>query len=290
MKQLLLLERRLQDIERALQNMERNGEIVDVKFDKEKKRWYVKINDGDDKKPSGTQQAQSSGNKPGTFKSDWLPWNSFSHDTIKMSIPPKKGMKATMRSPCGMPELAVATPFHYGPETPSPHDKEDEIVKLVESPSKKEEGQEGGSESSDDKFEHWTHETNNSKHLIIKKKSGDGDSKERKLPEVNEDGDEDLVQVKSDKDGHLITVGKSKAKIKVTKDSIEHYLGTQASMVLKADGLQIKMGGVTWDLTQQGWKQTSGIVRHDEKDIGKTHKHLGVVPGGGETDVPKNIS
>lgn len=132
MRQLMGMERRLQDIERALQNMERNGEIVDVKFDTDKRRWFVKINDGEDKTPSG-QDSQGAGAQD-TFKSDWLPWKSFSHGSISFSLPPRKGMKASLRSPMGQPELAVAEPFSYGPDTPSPHDKEDEIVMQVKAP------------------------------------------------------------------------------------------------------------------------------------------------------------
>jgi len=136
MKHLTSVERRLQDLEDAFQNMERHGEIVDVKFDADRKRWFVKINDGEDKTPSG-QDSQSEAAKR-TFKSDWLPWRSFSHGSIKVSMPPKKGMKASLRSPFGKPEMAVAEPSTYGPETPSPHDKEDEVVMTIEGEDGKE--------------------------------------------------------------------------------------------------------------------------------------------------------
>lgn len=129
MKHLTGIERRLQDLEDSFLNMERHGEIVDVKFDNDKKRWFVKINDGEDKTPSG--QSNSSGDNH-TFKSDWLPWRSFSHGSIRMSMPPKKGMKASFRSPFGKPEMAVAEPSTYGPDHPSPHDKEDEVVMTIQ--------------------------------------------------------------------------------------------------------------------------------------------------------------
>jgi phage baseplate assembly protein gpV len=139
MKQIFALERRIHDLERAIQNMERMGEIVDVKFDDEKKRWYVKMNDGEDLTPSG-QKSESQG-AADTFKSDWLPWKSFAHGSISMSVPPRKGMKASMRSPGGYPELAVAEPFSYGPENKSPHDKEDEIFMTVKLPGEEDKNQ-----------------------------------------------------------------------------------------------------------------------------------------------------
>lgn len=243
MRFLAAVERRLQDLERRFQNSGRMGEIVDVKFDKEKRRWYVKLNDGSDLTPSGQNSGSSSGD---TFKSDWIPWMSFSHGTIKKSVPPKKGQKALLRSPGGTPELALAEPFHYGPNTPSPHDKEDEIVTLIEDEDdeKGEQGQgqsqgdqQGKQDQQQDKWNTWLREAKDTFHLIIqKKKSQDQGSggqsakqadgkqsskqKTRTLPEVPEDGDEKTLQVKATKDGWLVTHGKSKAKIKLTESDI----------------------------------------------------------------------
>ena len=114
----LAMERRLQDLETRLANMTRYGDVTEVKFDQEKKRWYVKMQDGEGDNT--------------TFKSDWLPWKSFSHGSIKVSMPPKKGMKIAYTAPGGQPEMAYAEPFHYGPDAPSPHDKEDEVVMTIE--------------------------------------------------------------------------------------------------------------------------------------------------------------
>jgi len=122
MKQLLAMERRLQDLERRLENKQRNGKVSEVKFDKDKKRWFVKMEDGE-----GDE----------TFRSDWLPWKSFSHGAISMSIPPKKGMRITVHSPNGEPEMGVAEPYHYNPDDPAPHDKEDEVVFEVRDPQNK---------------------------------------------------------------------------------------------------------------------------------------------------------
>jgi hypothetical protein len=135
MRQVMNMERRLQDLERAFQNQERRGKIVAVKS--ENQRWFVKFNDGSDDKPFGSEeQGSSSGSADAfsnlTYKSDWLPWAAFSHATIKTSIPPKEGQYAVMRSPGGSGEQAVVEPYHYGPENPSPSSKKDEVVTLVE--------------------------------------------------------------------------------------------------------------------------------------------------------------
>ncbi|MGJ4945071.1 hypothetical protein ACQR1W_31210 [Bradyrhizobium sp. HKCCYLS1011] len=143
------MERRLQDLERKFQNKERLGKIVAVKFEKD--RWYVKMNDGEDQTPSGNDTFS----KLDTFKSDWQPWQSHSHETIKYSIPPKVGMHGILRSVGGTPELATVEPFHYGPDTPSPHGKQDETVGLIH--------------EKDDQ-QHWVHQTKDSSHLIIKTK------------------------------------------------------------------------------------------------------------------------
>lgn len=148
------MERRLQDLERKFQNKERLGKIVQVKYEKD--RWYVKMNDGDDQTPSGSETFS----QQDTFKSTWMPWQSFSHGTIKYSTPPKVGQHALLRSVGGMPELATVEPYHYGPDTPSPHGKQDETVGLIH---EKEDQQ------------HWVHQTKDSNHLIIKsKKQGGG--------------------------------------------------------------------------------------------------------------------
>jgi phage baseplate assembly protein gpV len=126
MKPLLVMERRLQDLERRLENMSRVGKVTDVKFDTEKKRWFVKMEDGDTDKR--------------TFKTDWLPWKSFSHGSISASIPPRKGMAVELRSPNGYPEMGAVEPYHYNPDNPSPHDKEDEVFIKVKKPAAEGEG------------------------------------------------------------------------------------------------------------------------------------------------------
>ena len=125
MRQIMHYERRLQDIERKLENKQRQGKVTEVKFDTQKKRWYAKMEEG-----SGDE----------TLKTDWLPWKSFSHGSIKFSVPPRVGMRVQAASPNGELEQAVLEPFHYNPDDPSPHDKQDEVFMRVEKPGA--EGQE----------------------------------------------------------------------------------------------------------------------------------------------------
>ncbi|WFU52312.1 hypothetical protein QA639_21640 [Bradyrhizobium pachyrhizi] len=171
----------MQDLERKIQGKERLGKIVDVKF--EKNRWYVKLNDGQDETPSG-----SGGKRGDTVKSDWLPWKSFSHGSIKSSVPPKKGQHALLRGVNGMMELGTVEPYHYGPENPSPHDKPDEVVHLVEDEEDQKSGQQGGStggaggasgqsgqQGSNDKYSTWQRVAKNLHHLIIQKKGASMD-------------------------------------------------------------------------------------------------------------------
>ena len=50
----------------------------------------------------------------------------------------------------------------------------------------------------------------------------------------------------------------------------------------------VKVGGVNVEVSDAGVAITGGKITHDDKNIGSTHIHSGVVPGGGLTDVPAN--
>lgn len=52
--------------------------------------------------------------------------------------------------------------------------------------------------------------------------------------------------------------------------------------------VEVQLGGVTLKVTPDGLALVGGQVTHDGKNIGATHIHGGVVPGGGMTDVPAN--
>lgn len=57
---------------------------------------------------------------------------------------------------------------------------------------------------------------------------------------------------------------------------------------LKSGGLKISVGGVTVEITGSGVTFTGGRVEHDGKNIGSTHIHGGVEPGGANTKEPAN--
>ena len=57
---------------------------------------------------------------------------------------------------------------------------------------------------------------------------------------------------------------------------------------LKDDFVEVTVGGLTMTVTSDGVAITGGKVTHDGRNIGSTHIHGGVVPGGGLTDVPAN--
>jgi len=120
MRELLALQRRVQDLEHAHRNQGRIGKIVDVKFDKQHNGWLARMEQGEE---------------PQIFKSDWLPWGSFSHGTIKMSVPPRKGQLVKLNCPQGQPEQGWLEPHHYDPDNVAPHDKPDEIFIRIEKPS-----------------------------------------------------------------------------------------------------------------------------------------------------------
>ncbi|WP_417423624.1 phage baseplate assembly protein domain-containing protein [Hoeflea sp.] len=50
--------------------------------------------------------------------------------------------------------------------------------------------------------------------------------------------------------------------------------------------VQVVVGGVSFTVSPAGVDIEGGYVRHNGKDIGDTHKHGGVTPGGALTDVP----
>ena len=219
-----------------------------------------------------------------------------------------------MRSVGGQPELSTVEPHHYGPDTPSPHGKQDEMVKLIEEEDKEggEEGgegggsgsgggEEGGAEGGEDKWNAWTRETKDTHHLIIRKKeeqgggggsegadSGDGgmdamnskggqkQQKERKIPEIEEDGDEKTTQVQSTKDHILKTVGKNKSYYKQDKDKVHVRYGEQdekADILMNENEMvaqfKDKKAKVKWteeDLTvQMGEDENSKMVMTEHK-------------------------
>jgi phage baseplate assembly protein gpV len=59
-----------------------------------------------------------------------------------------------------------------------------------------------------------------------------------------------------------------------------------ATIKLDGSGLSISKGGVTVTISGSGVTITGGQVQHDGKNIGASHTHDGVEPGGGQTGAP----
>lgn len=59
-------------------------------------------------------------------------------------------------------------------------------------------------------------------------------------------------------------------------------------LTIREQMLEARLGPITFKVMPDGIAITGGKVTHDGKNIGSTHIHGGVVPGGGVTDVPAN--
>lgn len=77
------------------------------------------------------------------------------------------------------------------------------------------------------------------------------------------------------------------SKITIKSDRTITEVGA-AKITQTNDGVTIEVGGVSVAITAGGLTITGGMVKHDGLNIGSTHIHGGVVPGGATTDVPAN--
>ncbi|MEE9481857.1 hypothetical protein [Methylobacterium ajmalii] len=117
MRKLLGMQRQIHDLQQQMLNQDRVGVVTEVKFDKQKNGWYAKMEQG-----SGDE----------TWRSDWLPWQSFSNGAIKISMPPRKGQRVKLNPMAGSAEMGSLAPYHYDPNNKAPHDKEDELFIRVQ--------------------------------------------------------------------------------------------------------------------------------------------------------------
>lgn len=86
-------------------------------------------------------------------------------------------------------------------------------------------------------------------------------------------------------DENVLTYGNVRATIKDDLMQV-HVGGTEFEIT--SSHVKITVAGVCVEVTDSGVAITGGKVSHDGKNIGSTHIHGGVVPGGGLTDVPAN--
>lgn len=61
----------------------------------------------------------------------------------------------------------------------------------------------------------------------------------------------------------------------------------ECSITQSGSGIVIQAGGCTFTFSGEGFSQSGGEIRHDQKNIGADHRHGGVMPGPSTTDVPK---
>lgn len=89
--------------------------------------------------------------------------------------------------------------------------------------------------------------------------------------------------------GILIRGGYSDEHSSPNKDLLANVFEDAGVRITVADGaLVIEAGGVTMKISSAGVAITGGSVKHDGKNIGSSHIHGGVIPGGGNTSGPAN--
>jgi phage baseplate assembly protein V len=86
-------------------------------------------------------------------------------------------------------------------------------------------------------------------------------------------------------DENVLTCGDVRATL---KDSLCEVVVGAVSLRLTSAAVTITAGGVSVEVSDAGVAITGGKVTHQARNIGSTHIHGGVVPGGGLTDVPAN--
>lgn len=80
-------------------------------------------------------------------------------------------------------------------------------------------------------------------------------------------------------DENVVTYGD--VRIELRSDVMRLSIG---DVVMETDGVGMTLTG---DLTVEGdVRFLNGVVTHNDKDIGDTHRHGGVISGGANTDVP----
>jgi phage baseplate assembly protein gpV len=56
---------------------------------------------------------------------------------------------------------------------------------------------------------------------------------------------------------------------------------------LKKGQIHLKVDGTAYTFKKEGFEQTGGHIKHDNKKIDSTHKHIDVEPGGGKSGPPE---
>jgi phage baseplate assembly protein gpV len=87
----------------------------------------------------------------------------------------------------------------------------------------------------------------------------------------------------SNGDENVLTYGNVRATI---KDDLCRVVVGGCTLEITGAHVKITIGGVTHTISGSGIKTEGGRIEHEDKNIGKDHKHKDVEPGNGQTGVP----
>ncbi len=110
MREIVELAARIAELERRFSGMMRHGTVEEV--DPGKHRIRLKLGTDEDGKP---------------FLSPWIPYTQTAGD-LKIHAPPSIGQQFTLMAPAGDWQQAVAIPFTWSNQNPSPSENADENV------------------------------------------------------------------------------------------------------------------------------------------------------------------
>lgn len=110
MKELVTLAARVAHLEHRFANTARHGTVEEV--DTEKQRLRLRLGEDDQGKP---------------FIGPWIPYAQMA-GALKVHAPPSVGQQYTLFAPTGDWQQAVAVPFTWSDQNPSPSQKQDENV------------------------------------------------------------------------------------------------------------------------------------------------------------------
>jgi hypothetical protein len=84
-------------------------------------------------------------------------------------------------------------------------------------------------------------------------------------------------------DENVLTFGS--VRMELRGDEIKISIGG-FSLTMTADNAVFEVGGVKHEISGGGVDTTGGMIRHDDRNIGSSHKHGGIERGGSLTDPP----
>ena len=253
---------------------------------------FGKITDVDAKKQQYRQEVGVDGDGK-AVKSPWIPYGQHA-GLFKSHNPPSVGQQMIMLSPDGDFNQAMGLPMTWSDNNKSPGDKPDEHVTTFE--TKKDDpggqntgGSQAGSQGADQQNDGSDQTTLRYKKVLNKDSVThiwhDENGKPRSSVSQSNTA---ITHTFMDENG------KAKSRVIQTADAHTHQIldgdDVKSERTQSVSSIKNKVTDVSHEMTADGQKNTAGKITHDGKDISKTHKHTGVQPGTGDTDVPDNDS